>query len=191
MPVETVHSADDLERLRARIVAAARESLNALCELCALDPIEALARLKFSEMGRHPLEERPLNLIEQVNQTFTYLASLAAADEIARRHPDAWPIEIHLGTASGSDVSSRSASVAAEVFAAVRTGNNDKLRKDVAKVRKTSEQHKYVFFYSPGYAAPVIPDEDVTVVALSEDQVLGPLRGSPDPPLQPTGFIVG
>jgi hypothetical protein len=192
MPVETVNSEQDLEQLRARIGEAARASLSALCELCALDPIEVLARLKFSEIGRHPLEDRSLNLIEQVNQTFTYLASIAAAAEIARRHPGAWPIELRLGTAEGSDVLSQSAGVAAEVFAAVRPGNNDKLRKDIDKVSRTSEQHKYVFFYCPGEANPApLEGHDVTIVALNEDQVLGPLRESPNRPPQPSAFGSG
>jgi len=185
MPSETIDSLDDLTRLRASIGSAAQAAVEALRELCALDPIEALARLKFCEIGRHPLEDRPLNLIEQVNQTFTYLASLAAVEEIARRHPDAWPIELNLGTAPGSDVSSRSADVAAEVFAAVRPGNNRKLRRDIDRVRKRSERHKYVFFYSPDRADPVAPAEgDVTVVRLDEERVLGPLRGSSGRPLQ-------
>ncbi|HWP63707.1 MAG TPA: hypothetical protein VNO86_09580 [Candidatus Binatia bacterium] len=175
MPVKTVHSFEDLNELRATIAAAAGETVNALRDLCGRDPIEVLHRLKFSTVGRHPLEDRRLNLIEQVNQTFTYLASLAAAEVIAQRHPGAWPIELRLGTASGSDVSSSSASVAAEVYAAVHPDSNDKRRKDIEKVRKTSAQHKYVFVYSPGHAVRQVHD-GVKVERLTSEQVLGPRR---------------
>jgi hypothetical protein len=113
------------------------------------EPVEALAEMKFAELGHHPSEDRRLNLIEQVNQTFTYLASVAAATEILRRHENAVPIWLNLGTSSGSDVESPSAGIAAEVFAAVRPTNNRKLVKDVQKVAGTGAQHKYVFYYCP------------------------------------------
>jgi len=159
------------------VVAAARRTLSSLCELCDLDPIEALARLKFSEFGWHPLENRALNLIEQVNQTFTYLASFAAVEEVGHRHPNSWPIQLNLGTAAGSDIASASANVAAEVFSAVRSDNNDKLWKDIAKVAGTPAEHKYVFYYCPGETcATGLGGSSVQVVALTYEQVVRPLQ---------------
>jgi len=177
MPVETLRSPEDLSRLRDRVAAATLRTLDALRALCELDPIAALAQLKFSESGWHPLEDRPLNLVEQINQTFTYLTSFAAAEEVGRRHPDSWPIQLNLGTSAGSDVASTSAGVAAEVFSAVRSSNNDKLWKDIAKVTSTGAAHKYVFFYCPGETCPLgFGGAAVQVVALTAEQVLGPLR---------------
>lgn len=176
MPIETIQSEDDLRRLRHSVTEAAAKTCEALGQLSDLTPIRAMARLKFTQFGRHPIDDRALNLIEQVNQTFTYLASFAAAEEIGRRHPDAWPIQLNLGTASGSDVESPSAGVAAEVFAAVRLDNNDKLAKDIEKVAGTAAQHKYVFHFCPGDTRPQGRNESsVHVVALSEEQVLGSL----------------
>jgi hypothetical protein len=115
------------------------------------DPLRVLEALKFERSGRDPLDpSRPLNLIEQLNQTFTYLGSVRAVQFLFDEHPEAAPFRLNLGTASGSDVESVDGSVAAEVFAAVAPGNNRKLAKDVEKVRSTRAEHKYVFFYCPG-----------------------------------------
>jgi hypothetical protein len=178
MPTQEVKSNENLTALRAEVFASTHFTLEALRRVCTLDPLEALIRLKFTEVGRDPLSERPLNLIEQVNQTFTYLTSFAAVEAIAGIHPNAWPIILNLGTTSGSDVESQGASVAAEVFAAVRASNNRKLAKDIAKVARTPFNHKYVFYYCPGEACT--PDlslsPSVHVVPLTEEQLFGSLR---------------
>ncbi|HSE87625.1 MAG TPA: hypothetical protein VLJ79_15485, partial [Candidatus Binatia bacterium] len=137
---------------------------------------QILVRMKFHEVGYHPIEDRRLNLIEQVNQTFTYVVSLAAAEYILKRHPGSGPISLNLGTASGSDLESASQSVAAEVFASVRRTNNRKLDKDVAKVAKSSAAHKYVFYYCSGEDCTPFRIErfpDVQIIPLSEVQVWG------------------
>lgn len=136
-------------------------------------------RIKFKETGRDPLADRTLNLIEQVNQTFTYLASFAAVEAISHRHPNAWPFQLNLGTSGGSDVESHTASVATEVFAAVRATNNRKLARDIAKVAGTAAAHKYVFYYCPGETCvPISPlsNPQIQVVALTDAQVIGPLH---------------
>ncbi len=110
--------------------------------------------MKFTNIGCDPLDaERPLNLIEQINQTFTYLASAKAVEHLVRLHPTLAPFTLRLGTSPGSDIESRCGSVAAEVFAAVNVSNNRKLMKDRAKVSRVSAQFRYVFFMCPGYGA--------------------------------------
>mgnify|MGYP000873798504 CR=1 FL=1 len=52
------------------------------------DGLALLRHLKFELAGHHPLEPRPLNLIEQVNQTWTCLVSLKAARMLLERHPE-------------------------------------------------------------------------------------------------------
>ena len=112
-----------------------------------------------------------------VNQTFTYLVSLAATEQLLTRHPGAAPITLNLGTSSGSDLESPSQRIAAEVFAAVRRTNNRKLVKDVAKVaRVEAATHRYVFFYCPGEECTPFRLErfpDVEIIPLSEQQVWG------------------
>jgi hypothetical protein len=41
--------------------------------------------------------------------------------------------------------------VGAETFAAVSPNNNDKLKKDLAKMAQRTELHRYVFFTSPEF----------------------------------------
>ena len=174
MPIETIHSEIDLRRLRHRVEEAATRAWESLRQLDDLPPLQRMAALRFTALGRHPIEDRALNLIEQVNQTFTYLASFAAAEEIIRRHPNALPIRLNLGTASGSDLESPSAGVAAEVFAAVNRHNNGKLALDIKKVVGTSARYKYVFYFCPGDdCARDRNDLLVELVPLSEEQTIG------------------
>jgi hypothetical protein len=136
--------------------AVVRSAEKTLLKLLALhDPSDALRTLwemKFRPVGCDPFNsDSPLNVIEQINQTFTYLASARAVKILFEIHPDLAPFELNLGTVRGSDIeSSAPGKLACEVFAAVRTSNNQKLNKDLAKVGATEAQHKYVFFMCPG-----------------------------------------
>ena len=81
-----VHNLDQIQYLRGQVRGAAllaRQKLNTLSS----DPMEALYTLKFEKHGHHPLKVHELNLIEQLNQTFTVMASLAAARHL-RFHCD-------------------------------------------------------------------------------------------------------
>jgi hypothetical protein len=96
-----------------------------------------------------------------------------------KRHPDALPIRLYLGTAAGCDLESQTAGVAAEVFAAVRPENNRKLQKDMAKVAAAAAAYRYVFYFCPeivGVPHSVERFPGVTVVPLTKEQVLGTWR---------------
>lgn len=177
MPTHILENAEQIRLLRASVREAAERAAAAMRELLENQPaMAALARMKFEELGFHPIENRRLNLIEQVNQTFTYLVSLAAAEDILGRHPGSTPIHLNLGTSSGYDLVSPSRSVVAEVFAAVRRTNNRKLAKDVVKVDGAEALHKYVFFHCPGEAPGVSHLErfpEVHLIALSAEDVWG------------------
>ena len=113
-----------------------------------------LERIKFDQIGFDPLDaSRDLNLIEQVNQTFTYLASLMAAKVLFAEHEGIESLKLNLGTSAGSDLESSDGEIVAEVFAATRPSSNDKLNKDIKRVKAVSARYKYVFFMCPG-----IPD---------------------------------
>lgn len=149
-----VRSVADIEARRANIEDSAVRACAALRALPA-DPLQALARLKFDLVGCHPIEPRPLNIVEQVNQTFTCLVALEAARLLLERHPDAQGFRLAPGANAppGSlDVQSISPGrVGAETFAAVRPQNNNKLEKDLAKMAARTEPHRYVFFMSPPF----------------------------------------
>lgn len=138
-----------------------------------LDGIQLLEEIKFEKTGYDPLDiQRRLNVIEQVNQTFTYLASFRAAEILFQKHPKATKFILNLGTASGSDIeSSNCGGIAAEVFSATKPSSNDKLNKDIKKVSATDAKHKYVFFLCPGIDAGIYKSKstkDVIVWSLGK-----------------------
>lgn len=159
------------------MLASAQASLGKLQDLLARDGgLSALAALKFGEAGCDPLDSsRSLNLVEQLNQSFTYLASIAATAWLFEHHPDNAPFVLNLGTAPGSDIVSQDGVIAAETFAATHPGSNRKLEKDVEKVRAMEAVHKYVFFLSPVNARRIDFD-GVKVVRLSHDCLRGIAR---------------
>jgi hypothetical protein len=167
-----ISSEADILELEHAINSSAERAVRALRTLLASAPaVVALAAVKFENIGCDPLSDRPLNLIEQVNQTFTYLATCEALRELFHRHPEATPFVINLGTAAGPDIIAKDQSIVAEVFATTHPRSNDKLRKDVMKVSNWSAAaHKYVFYSCPGERlgtmSPVKGFDDISVVSL-------------------------
>lgn len=149
MKVMTPGELDQIETSAAR---SAERSLQQLSSRSGEDALRTLWRMKVEEVGFDPMNtERPLNLIEQLNQTFTYIASARATRILFEKHPGAAPFTLNLGAASGSDIASdKQGGIAAEVFAAVNTRNNKKLEKDIVKVGGTAARFKYVFYMCPG-----------------------------------------
>lgn len=151
--ISTKQDAIDLEQAVVRSAGRAVHQIAALHG--ASDVLRTLWSMKFRPIGCDPLDsESPLNLIEQINQTFTYIASARAAQALLGLHPELTPLSLNLGNVRGTDIESASGNgLACEVFAAVNTSNNKKLAKDIAKVSKANAQNKYVFFMCPGISA--------------------------------------
>lgn len=151
----TVHTLADVDRHLDQVRDAARRVENRLREQLAsepADPLELLRRLKFEPMGFHPIEDRPLNVIEQINQTWTYAVALAAARELLELHPDAGGFRLAPGAHASIDLDIMSEAeglVGAETFAAVKPQNNGKLKNDLAKMAQRYEAHRYIFFSCP------------------------------------------
>ena len=147
---QLIHSTRELDDLENQVIAAAKRTVEALRKLLSeSEPLHAFAQMKFELAGFHPTDDRSLNLIEQINQTFTYLASAQATRWLFQHHPDAAPFRLNLGTAGGTDIESIDGSIAAETFASVDPRNNRKLDKDIDKVACTAAIHKYVFYICP------------------------------------------
>jgi hypothetical protein len=148
--IQSCNDADELIRLATHSAARALERIRAASD--SMEALELLWHMKATKIGCNPLDaDAPLNLIEQLNQTFTYIASALAAKILLERHPSAAPLQVNLGTSPGADIySDGDGGIAAEVFAATSTRSNDKLRKDIARVARTRALHKYVFFMCPG-----------------------------------------
>lgn len=154
--IMTIHNLAEVEPLIGKVRAAADRTAQAVRRLIDAEPdgIEVLRQMKFKEIAWQPLGDRPLNLVEQINQTWTCLVSLKALPFLFERHPDAGGFKLNLGTAAGTDIESiTSGVVAAETFAAVQPSNNRKLVKDLQKLAREcpSAQARYVFFAAPDY----------------------------------------
>jgi hypothetical protein len=84
-----VRTIAEIDPLLERVRAAASPTAQVLARLTAAEPdgLEVLRRLKFTEMAWHPIDDRSLNLVERINQTWTYLVTLKAMPFLFERHP--------------------------------------------------------------------------------------------------------
>lgn len=147
----TVHSVADADALVEKVRMAADYAQEWLLGQIG-DPLGLFRQMKFEPVGFHPLSHGPLNLVEQINQTWTFLVAIAAAKQLLILHPDAGGFRLAPGAHASLalDIMSEvEGFVGAETFAAVSPRNNDKLQKDLAKLRGRPEKHRYVFFLSP------------------------------------------
>lgn len=156
MKVRMIAHAADADAIISLAASSADSALAQLRSLPSeIEGLNALWSMKVQRIGFDPLNsEVPLNLIEQLNQTFTYIASARAAKLLLTLHPESAPFRLNLGTAAGYDIQSDGSEVvAAEVFSAVSTASNRKLVKDTERIRRSTARFKYVFFMCPGYTA--------------------------------------
>ena len=148
-----VHNLEEIQKLREQIQYAARRTYRTLNNLGS-DPMGALYKLKFSRAGYDPFGVSSDNFVEQLHQTFTMMATLAAARRLLQDFPEleSGGLHLNLGNTSGIDIKSKdSNALAAEVFAQVSPDNNGKLGKEVRKLCGRNFNHRFVFFYSPHY----------------------------------------
>jgi hypothetical protein len=150
----------ELDILRQRVKGATEDAVARLASICQNEsPLDIFRSIRFERIGIHPASADPLNLIEQIHQTFTIVVTINATKTLIEKHPGR-VFKLNLAERSGWDIESddeNGEKIVAEVFAAVDPTNNRKLAKDLAKVRNSGASHKYVFFYAPGY----IPDEKI------------------------------
>lgn len=167
----TVNDIKELKKLEQQLYKSMDKSLLQISSEITSNSSQALfLKMKFGSIGYDPLNsKRELNIIEQINQSFTYLASFYALEVLFTEYSDLAPFRLNLGTASGSDIESECGSLAAEVFAAVYPSSNQKLKKDINKVLKTDAKLKFVFFMCPNFELgrqPKIERDNVIVWAL-------------------------
>ena len=168
----------------------AKDSLTAAS--ARLSPLDLLAYLKFSNAGYHPFRSRPLNLVEQVNQTFTALAAFRAVEILFDLRPDSPGFRLHLCTMKGRDIESlRVGDVEAEVFAAITPGHNSKLRRELERLETSSAVSRYVFFDCPEYIvgrqSHLEQSDKIEVWAVSGMDVCGGILRSSGTQDQPEG----
>jgi hypothetical protein len=167
MKRQVITNVEDLDRLEGEVLRSVEATVALLKEvLASTDALGAFGKIKFTEAGRDPLDvTRPLNVVEQLNQTFTYLASVAGARWLLSRHSECAPLVLNLGTAPGFDIESKCGQFIAETSAVTHPGSNDKLRRDILKVQNGSGTYRFVFYLSP-IAASQLQVPGVAVVRL-------------------------
>ena len=166
-----VNNIKELEQLEQKLYESMDKTLYQISSEIDANTSQALfAKMKFGGIGFDPLDpKRALNIIEQINQSFTYLASFYALEVLFTEYSELAPFRLNLGTAPGSDIESECGELAAEVFASVTPTNNQKLRKDIDKVLETEARLKFVFFMCPNFELgrqPQLERSDVVVWAL-------------------------
>lgn len=181
MPSILISSPSDIDKLVSSIRDSAHRAVRSLHDLLVneTDSLHVLRLMKFSGIGRHPTEDRKLNIMEQINQTFTYLASAEAARRLLQRHPGIAGLQLNLGTHQGFDIVSLDSRVAvAEVFAATHPNSNDKVRHDVQRLIKNASDfaYRYVFFSCPEFKSlsrqTQFEHDGIEVWSLPTDQLL-------------------
>lgn len=145
-PLEAQKHLDDIE-------VAAGAAYNAL-RTADRGPLDWLYRLKFDPVGQHPMNGHPLNVVEQVNQSWSWIAALRAVQQLLRIHPRVGGFYVapdaHMSIPLDI-MSFEPGMVGAEVFAAVHPRNNRKLVRDVEKLATRPEAFRYAFFLSPAF----------------------------------------
>lgn len=152
----TIYTVADAECMMKKVRKAADDAHQWIVEQTGQtgDSLDMLRLIKFNPIGFHPIEHRPLNLVEQINQTWTFVAAIAAARKLLELHPDAGGFRLAPGAHASLPLdimSEKDGLVGAETFAAVSPGNNRKLEKDLEKLTVRSEEYRYVFFMSPEF----------------------------------------
>ena len=179
MPEINIRNRDDIRRLQEKVRKQAKRTRD---ELKNLNPegMEALYAIKFCDLGYHPSEDRRLDFIEQINQTFTFMVSLAAAAKLIDWFPCCDGLRLNLGATSGRDIESISPNVVeAEVFSAKHPRNANKLKKDIDRLSTSSAANQYVFFFAPSHQAgqqPELeqryPDTKAQIWALGREEIM-------------------
>jgi hypothetical protein len=150
----TILTFTEAEDMHAKLAEGAAHTAKWLAARTNDDPMSLLRAMRFDMVGHDPLTGEPLNVVEQLNQTFTILVTLRAIEQLFELHPNAGGFRLALGTSSGRDIESvKERLVAAEVFSATRPTSNQKLKKDLMRLASDPAQYRYVFFCCPGYSA--------------------------------------
>ena len=149
----TVNNIKELKQFEKKLYESMDKTLFQISSEIGLNSSQTLfSKMKFGGIGFDPLDsKRELNIVEQINQSFTYLASFYALEILFTEYSELAPFRLNLGTAPGSDIESECGELAAEVFAAVAPTSNQKLKKDINKVLETDAKLKLVFFMCPNF----------------------------------------
>lgn len=143
------HNTKEINSYREVILKNLSHSISAMKELFENeDASEIFRQCKFKKIAKEPISGEPENLIEVINQSQTYLVSLAAVDFLFEKYTTKSFI-VNWGNASGYDIESSDGTIIAECFAATSYRSNGKLAADLKRLASNKiAKEKYEFFYA-------------------------------------------
>jgi hypothetical protein len=147
-----IANAADVDQWLGKILQSAARTVAYMRAFADDDPLTALYGLKFEKVGSHPVDHRPLNVIEQINQTWTFVTALEAARLLLEWHPEVGPLLLAPGAHASQplDIMSEIPNlIGAETFAATTPESNAKIARDLKKMASRPENFRYIFFMSP------------------------------------------
>src|SRR5579862_2684890 len=147
--IVTVSSPVELDEMEALLTGHLNTSWEMLRGIEGPTGLDALRQLKFDQIGLHPLSGDKLNIVEQINQTFTILATLRAARVLMRLHLDVRRLRLAVGAIGGTDITDEIETLAAEVFVDTSLHGNQRFNKDMARLDESTAAHRYLFFAVP------------------------------------------
>ena len=117
------------------------------------EPMALLKALRVDLVGHDPLTGGPLNVVEQLNQTFTILVTLRAIERLLELHPEAGAFRLALEQAvvGTSRVLCQIMSQLRYFWQPVLTATTS--WKNLLRLSTDPGRHLYVFFASPEFAA--------------------------------------
>ena len=144
----TANSLEQIKELRDSVCKNAEDSYATLFEcFSTMMPMQFFAAVKFEKPGKDPINGQAQNLIEQVNQMYSDLVVLAAAEDLLTLYPGI-NLDLQLGASSGYDIESKDGTIVAECFSVTTVSSNRKLDKDCKKLMQSSAPIKCIYFYS-------------------------------------------
>ena len=150
--IEIIIGHENINSFIEKLETSAEVAMLSIANLAAeKDAMSFLFECKFHKNGYNPIDcAIPLSFNEQLNQTFTYLASFRSAEYIFKKHPNLKKLKLNFGIESRYDIQSLDTDeLQALVFASLNQFSNRILLGDRFRIDNSKAKFKYVFFIAP------------------------------------------
>jgi len=140
---------------------------------------EVFMKLRFEQPFSSPLAQAfgrqagdTMNLIEFMNQAYTYLTGLAAISYLMRTRSTDNQYILYRSTYRGHDFESIEGRLIAEVFASTASDTNRRLKQDIDRIKYLSNREKFIFFCSPSPKTKVRIPPSISVFHATPELVI-------------------
>lgn len=141
----TINSADELRTYKATILSNLAKSvwdISAIIE--SENAQEVFRQFKFEKIATEPLSGKPENLVEVINQSQTYLVTLAATEYLLCLYPEKAFI-LNWGNVSGYDIESTDGTIVEFTKTTSELTGKFKYSEDGTKIRLDTKKSKDAF----------------------------------------------